>query len=203
MNIFTFPAKFVYWDKVKTHDKIKSKYYPRIIDHKNKYSEKCKTKNKSWNCDCITSFFMKDEGPNVNFEKDFFDEVIWNTFDEMLLNLNKSVLNVPIPIKSYVRNLWYNHYTEGMHQEIHTHEKNNLTMHYSGIYLLDVQEENTTVFVDNNNCHLYDVNSGLKSYQTKHIKEGNVIFFPAELMHFVNPCLKSRTTISFNIECEF
>ncbi len=204
MNIFTFPAKFVYWEKVKNHTNIKNKYYPIILQHKEKYGDYCKDVIKSkWNCDCYSSFFMRDNNLHVNFEDDFLNDVIWETFDKMLYDLNKSILNVPIPKNSYILDLWYNNYTKGMFQEIHNHEGNNITIHYSGIYLLDLKENNTTVFIDNTHCKLYDTSSGFKNFKTDHITEGNVIFFPSELMHFVNPCFTDRTTVSFNIVSKY
>ena len=35
------------------------------------------------------------------------------------------------------------------------------------------------------------------------MKEGTVIIFPSELIHYVNPVKKDRVTISFNIVTTF
>lgn len=203
MNIFTFPTKFVYWEKVKNHSYIKEKYLPIINNHREKYGDYCKEIiQTNWNCDCYSSFFMRNSELHINFEDEFLKTVIWDNFDKMLYELNNSILKVPMPKSSYILDIWYNYYERGMFQELHTHESSEVPIHYSGIYLLDLKENNTTVFSDNNNCKLYSTNTFIKNFQTNHIEEGNVIFFPAELMHFVNPCITNRTTISFNIVSE-
>jgi hypothetical protein len=197
MNIFTFPTKFIYWEKIKSHKKIKDKYHSIILEHKEKYGDYCKDLVKSkWNCNCYSSFFMRNNDLHIKFEDDFLTEVIWNVFDKMFYDLNNSILKLPVPKSSYIVDMWYNYYTKGMFQEIHNHESNEKTIHYSGIYLLDLHETNTTNFVDN-------TFSGFSEFKTNNMEEGNVIIFPSELLHYANPCLSDRITVSFNIASKY
>jgi hypothetical protein len=203
MNLFTFPTKFVYWSSVRNHTKIKEKYYPLILKNQNEYGNKFREiVNRKWNCDCYSSFFSPKDTENI-FDNYFTQEVIWDVFDRMIYELNNSLIKLPIPQKSRIFELWYNHYTKGMHQEIHNHYGSNPTSHFSGIYLMDLNEDNTTVFVDKNECKIYCPTSNIANFRTDHIGEGNVIIFPSELLHFVNPSLENRTTVSFNINSEY
>jgi hypothetical protein len=205
MSLRIFPAQFIYWSSVKNHSKIKEKYYPLILKNKNEYGSKfIETVNKRWNCDCYSSFFSPKDTKNI-FDNDFLNEVIWDPFDEMLDEFIKFPINLPIPIpkQSNISDIWYNHYDKGMYQEVHNHSPNNKVVHFSGIYLMELNEDNTTTFVYKNECKLYSSVSNIFNYKTKHIGEGNVIIFPSELLHYVNPSLKSRTTVSFNIVSEY
>jgi predicted 2-oxoglutarate/Fe(II)-dependent dioxygenase YbiX len=205
MNLHIFPTKFIYWSRIKNHNKIKEKYYPLILKNQNEYGSKFReTVSKKWNCDCYSSFFSPEDTKNI-FDDDFSNEVIWSVFDEMLNVFNNSPidLSMPIPKQSRICDIWYNHYDHGMYQEIHNHSHNNPIVHFSGIYLMELNEDNTTIFFNKNECKFYSDKIDVITYDTKHIGEGNVIIFPSELLHYVNPSLKGRTTVSFNITSEY
>jgi hypothetical protein len=199
MNLFIFPAKFVYWKSVKNHDLIKQQYYLKILDEleqkKNTFQSQVEN---NWQCNCYSNFFEKEN--NTIFDQNFIDQVVWSIFDEMIYDLNKSCLNFPIPKKSYLKDIWYNYYEKGMFQEVHNHSDFSHISHFSGIYLMDLNGDNTTIFSDLNSTNTYP-NSHL--FKTSHIKEGNLIIFPSKLMHYVNPCLDNKLTVSFNILSEY
>jgi hypothetical protein len=200
MNLFIFPAKFVYWKSVKNHKSIKNQYYPKIIDKLNKEKQTflSQVENK-WDCSCYSNFFEKNG--TVIFDQHFIDHVIWSVFDEMLEDLSNSILNFPIPKKSHIKKIWYNYYEKGMFQEVHNHTGFFCgTSHFSGVYLMDLNENNTTIFTDIEPIQTYP---NLNYFKTEHVNEGNVIIFPSKLMHYVNPCLNNRLTVSFNIFSEY
>ena len=53
---------------------------------------------------------------------------------------------VEYPSSSRVDEVWFNYYPKGGYQEVHTHEDSFGTT-FAGVYLLDVNETNTTSFV--------------------------------------------------------
>ena len=196
-KLHTFYAPFVYTDKVDNHPEIKKEYYSKIL----KYSKEIKEIPNNWRCICKSSF--KNNNINLNLFNDF-SNIIWNSLDRMLCNVNLPLY----PDNSQLKEIWFNYYEKGQFQEAHNHQGppivfNNF-LHYasfSGIYIFhsDKEEEGPT-FYD------ISVDSNTFLYSSKHtpkVEEGNIIWFPANLMHFVSPALKERITISFNIHSHY
>jgi hypothetical protein len=188
-----FPCNFVYYTKIKNHEKIKEKYLPRILCDHEINGEFYKNKN-TWNCDTSTSFFAPYENNAHLFDEQFYEEVIWEPLRTLIGELDNLVNFYTQPEKLALADIWYNIYDKGQFQECHDHAKTN----FSGIYLLDLNEENKTMFYQHGAMSVYTDN--FYSYNTKHIEEGNVIIFPSNLLHSVNPCESGRITISFNID---
>jgi len=203
MNLYTFPTKFVYWNAVKKHKSVKKEYYPKILCDFNKNKKKFREAVKSnWNCDCYSSFFESGYNEDI-FDKKFINKVIWNNFDQMLSYLNNSILNLPTPKTSVVSNIWYNFYNQGMFQEVHKHYNNKSKCQFSGVYLMHLEGVNNTTFINNASCSSYLDTAENNTFKTDHIVEGNIIIFPSELMHYVNPCIHNKMTLSFNITSEY
>jgi hypothetical protein len=204
MNLHIFPTKFVYWKQVENHENIKKEYYDRVLNDLNQNKIKYKREvEMNWNCDCYSSFFENKILERGVIDQKFLEKVIWDNFDQMLLELNRSILKIPFPKKSNIPNIWSNYYSEGMFQEVHNHNNNNCKCNFSGIYLMHLEENNTTTFIDDTSYSIYPNSDNLQTFKTNHIKEGNIIFFPSNLMHYVNPCMRNRITISFNILSEY
>lgn len=193
---YAFPYNFVYWEKVSLHEEIKEKYYTKIIESENNIQ-----KYSNWIGNVKTSY--KNESLNkFLYENDFTSNVIWPYFDNMLVEMCN---NIPLPIESYISQSWYNLYDNGDFQEPHQHDRNYKIMHdkvhvstYSGIYLLHLEEKNTTVFYEEPPIPCSIDNSGI-NFLTDFMEEGNIIFFPSGLSHYVLPSKSKRCTISFNI----
>lgn len=203
---YIFPSNFVYWEKIPNHQKIKKTILNTIDDDIKKneffYREKLK---ENWKCKCISNFFNKDNNFYETLSnKDFIKSIIWNPIDNMLKEMRDTV-NLPIPEHSEIVNLWFNRYGPGEWQEIHEHSPvmNKSFITYSGIYLLDLNEKNPTIFFDKIPARCWGNECLWKNFSTEHMDEGTVIIFPAELLHYVNPCVNYRTTISFNIKSIF
>jgi hypothetical protein len=201
----TFPTKFVYWEKISDHQKIKEKYLKYINDdiEKNGYLYHKQIKER-WHCKCISSFFSQ-EGffPEIKKEE-FHNLIVWNPMDNMLKEMKK-IFNIPVPKQSRILKMWFNYYEPGEWQEIHEHSNNNLptASTYSGIYLMDLNEDNPTIFLDKHPIKCWAGTSVVHTFTTENIEEGSVIIFPSELLHYVNPCLNKRITISFYIDSTF
>lgn len=208
---FLFPAHFVWWKKLKNHEEIKEKYL-KLIDEDFKLNGDFYRENKTWSCDVTSSYFDSNMISPI-LDKYFMDNVVWNSVDEMLLDLSVSY-NLPVPKYSNIASLWYNKYQPGDWQEMHDHAicslieetdkkvKKILRPAFSGIYLLDLNEDNKTVFYSTNLVTCFSPDNS-NSFTTQGIEEGCVILFPSELPHYVNRCVNSRTTVSFNIASNY
>lgn len=193
---FIFPSNFVYWNKIENHNEIKKEYYPKILNSQ----QKLQRKNK-WLAKCTTSFGHEEEN-NIFANDKFLNEVVWKSFDDML---EKNLTCYSLPSQSYLYEVWFNTYKEGDFQEVHDHQGANFikdnaihAMTYSAIYLMHLEEKNKTVFYQTSPCP-GDYGKNNFCYTTEHIEEGNIIFFPSNLLHYVLPCSKNRCTVSFNI----
>lgn len=197
MGCYTFPSNFVYWEKVDEHQEIKEEYLPKI-----KNSSIDLPRKDSWLCNVINSAHHKELNNKI-FDEYFIDKVIWKYFDKMLEN---RPYDFEVPKRSAIAGVWYNIYSEGQYQEAHDHygsfmytsEETTTVDLFSGIYLLELNEPNKTVFFQPAPTPVNKSLSGI-SYPTDHIEEGTVLFFPSGLLHYVLPVTKTRTTVSFNI----
>lgn len=197
-NTFLFPTPFVWWTKLGCHQEIKEKYIPLISKDLETNQDYYKQQN-SWNCQVTTSFFNEDNYMLHIFDREFLDKVVWDSVDKMLVDINERI-TLPVPKSSVLSHIWYNKYDNLNWQEIHNHEKSST---YSGIYLISLEENNTTNFVYPQHLRCY-TNETLYTLNTSNLDEGHVIIFPSELMHYVNPTLsQNRLTISFNINSDY
>ena len=207
MPHFQFPTNYVYWEKLKDHDDLKSKILPIINKLKKQTSgnpfELCKMTT-SYNDD---NKFLMDED---------IKRIVWNPI-EYMINEIKEKHNFRIePIKSILDLYWFNSYEKGDFQEMHNHmayggkEINGMTYYPSFclIYILnDDGSENKTSFIDYTNGNVPFSIPGHQVYNTAYnndINEGSVIIFSPHLMHGVGPIEKSgRITIAFNVYSTF
>jgi hypothetical protein len=185
MSLKLLRSPFIFYCDVLNHDEIKDIYYPLILD---KFRDESYTPD-GWNCKVKIT-----EVPFLS-EKLFQDSIIWEPLDQMLgeVNLNR------FPTRSFVSGIWANYYTSGDFQEVHDHVGIPGSSVFSGIYILDQKGENKTSFI-NNNFGILDSQVHTKNMD---IKEGTVIIFPSNLLHYVNPVEDERCTVSFNIRCDF
>jgi hypothetical protein len=192
-NLYKFPSQFVYWKKIENHEKIKNNILPLILDHSDKLSLDEKNTKYCERYKCKTNFFCKDKFLSELFKKYNYEQlIIWNVIDNMLNNKDLNITRYPL--RSTITDIWYNVYSPGGYHEVHTHGHN---PGLSGIYILDLNEKNTTNFFNPGNIFL-------QTYlPLDNLEEGYVIIFPNDLSHFVNPSLEKRVTLSFNIRCYF
>ncbi len=205
-NFFLFPSPFIWWKKIKSHEKIKEKYLPLILDDI-KSNGKQYYENNTWDCNVTSSFFNLKNNQNI-FDEKFFNKVIWEPIDEMIEELSP-IIQLQNPVFSNISQIWYNFYEKNNWQEIHNHidftcipdsDHSYFVSSFSGIYLLKLKSKNDTCFVNSGtsmNC--FTINS-MQTLNTSNLTEGHVIIFPSELMHYVTPNLsKDRISVSFNI----
>jgi len=184
---YIYPADFIFWTPVTNHKNIKRELLPVI--KKNLINTEKAQVNK-WLCDVNTEFFS-DDNKHIKYINLIVDE-IYPALDKMF-----NEINLKAPKTSNVTSIWYNHYNISQGQEVHSHVGDGSVI--SGIYLLNLEEENKTVFYSSTANHV--LCKATKT--TENITEGNIILFPSHLLHYVLPCEKERTTIAFNIICNY
>jgi hypothetical protein len=189
--IYLFPGDFVYWSKVKNHDHIKESLLPIIY---NNLSATDNNQQGKWLCDVNTEFFDSDCSKYLSLITD----AVYPALDKMFIELKNLIPDLRIPKTSTVLSIWYNHYEINGNQEIHAHGIVEST--FSGIYILNLNEENKTVFFSYNTSI---VQTADPTKQLKEAKEGDIIIFPSNLLHYVLPCEQSRDSIAFNILCKY
>lgn len=204
-NLKVWPSPFIFWTEVENHNEIKNNYLPKIKE-KSLEEQYHTTPGKInrvegeqpsvWNCEVVTTYFHRKQ------LQDFFaEELVESIVKKPLLKLYDEQ-KCPVqnrPKKHILKEIWFNFYKPGFYQEPHDHSGTT----FSGIYLLELNEPNNTIFT----CHgtsRYNYNQSLTSYYpTEHIKEGNVILFPSEFIHSVDICTEEKASISFNVLCEW
>jgi hypothetical protein len=185
--IFNFDSPFVAWYPVENHEQLKKKYLPIIRDH----CDEIKNNSMTFHNHSHTSYFHSADENNPLKQKDLIDAIIWNPFDTLL---TEKEIN-PQPTQSKLLDIWWNQYYPNGYTRPHKHNSSD----FSGIYLLKLNEPNTTEFLQVSGeapTHSFMRNM----HSTKHITEGHVIIFPSFLLHYANPCTKSRVIISWNIQ---
>ncbi len=198
-NLYNFPSQFVYWESIEQHEEIKKNIFQKIIDHSNTLNQLYKNRDDLEyynNYMCKTNYFLNDNNDNFLFnlleEYNYLNLIIWNVIDNLLENKNLNI--VQYPKKSNIGKIWYNVYSPGGYHDMHTHGAHE---GFAGVYILDLNEKNTTTFFTSGNKFFE------KTFYLEDISEGSVIIFPTNLIHSVRPSLKNRVTISFNINCSF
>jgi hypothetical protein len=122
------------------------------------------------------------------YTPEILKDIIWDPFDLMLEELQAFQ-----PVESKLHSIWWNYYKPGEYTEPHKH----VDCDFSGIYLLHVEEPNTTVFYQNGESPSFPLFD--EYYNTTHVKEGSTLIFPARLLHYTKPSLKERYVVVFNI----
>jgi uncharacterized protein (TIGR02466 family) len=212
-NIVVWPSPFLFWTEIENHEELKKTLLPKIKKESEKEQyhttpgkvhRRLNLTPQVWQCEVITNYFDPYESRELlmeNLKSSIVENVLKKFYDD-------KYCPVPIKPKNHIlKDIWFNTYKPGYWQEAHTHDGST----YSGIYILELNEENTTTFF-NHGVSQFSYAKSEKSkcsrftdpnYETKHIKEGNVLLFPSEFVHAVSVCSKQRTTISFNIKCEW
>jgi len=193
--IYFFPGDFVFWASAPKHSEIKAELLPLIQKDINTVNRES---TNQWLCKVNTEFF--DKAINSDKYLRLITQGIYPVLDDMFLELHSKRSNFYVPKSSQVTDIWYNHYTTASNQEVHNHQNRERLSNFSGIYLLDMNEENKTVLFSYN-ASLFDL--GPNNKRLKEAVEGDIIIFPSYMLHYVLPCEKARTTVAFNVLCNY
>ena len=188
MSHYVYPVDFFFWTKAKNHARNKEKLMGMV---ESTLKETASDHEGKWPCVVNTEFFAMLDGKAHDYWW-LIQEELYPAMDAMFDEMPE----LTVPKRSTVVETWYNRYEEGYSQDVHAHTARTL----SGIYLVDLQEENTTAFFSYGATSNFFVNAQKRAAEAV---EGDIILFPSHLLHYVLPSKKPRTTIAFNIQCEF
>ena len=182
--IHEFNAPFVFWTKVNNHKKIKDTLVPIIKTISN-------NDNSTVTVDGSTTTYYHQT--YSYFTSDMIDDIILKPIEQMHTekNLNR-------PLRFHLDALWWNNYTSGGRTKVHKHQHAD----WSGIYLLHLEEPNTTTFYSQ-----YGEAPNI-GYMNQHkvmdnAVEGDVMIFPSFMQHCADACTKNRIIVSFDVRSEF
>jgi len=215
MPFADFPSKFIYWTQIsdEIHENIKRELVPEVEEDSKKHGD-----NKPFSLGRATTNYSQ-ENKNGQFLIDdyYLDNIVWEPLEKMMKEYNNTKVFPILLNKSIVSGSWYTLYDEDDSFGPHSHyNNNNITLSndneifrnsFSFIYILkDDNEKNQTVFmVDDPSCMISP--SNIIEYDTgdnESIKEGTVIIFPSNLLHYVkNVKIPGRITISYNLNSSF
>lgn len=131
-----------------------------------------------WDPEVGTSFFAK----NSQIEYDEFKKnVAQPKCDDLLAKMKYTKFTTHFEF-------WHQNYNDNGYHGPHDH-KSSLV---SGIYLLELERENTTIFYSkkDNREHSFELNNA---------KEGDLILFDPSIWHSVNPCDGKKISVCFNV----
>ena len=195
MGHHILPTEFIHYSKMEKHEELKAE----LLEHV--YSSIDSTVGDQigkWRSTVNTEYFKNQESEGVFMSLGtgvyarLLEEGIWPAVDQLF----KDIPNLSIPTRSTLQEIWYNYYTPGQYQEVHTHHEYTI----SGVYFLSLEEVNGTVF------HSYTADRSAlvpAVVPTTMIREGDILLFPSAFLHYVLPASSNRVTIAFNIKCDF
>lgn len=195
-------GSLIYKAKMPNHEKIKEAFMPFLNDP-DAFGDSSK-----WDCNCDTTIHNYDLNAKLPWE--LFFENIQGGLGPYLqeIGLKEEYLQ---KVHSYA---WANRYHQGQHQEVHAHSGDNNLV--SCAYILDQEGENTVensgkygqfIFYNStaepfspNQMHLFNEPERWTARHNPFLQEGEIIFFPSTLNHYVtwNKSETTRASISAN-----
>ena len=186
-DVTLFPGPFLYRTKVKNHANIKAILWDWIQSDKDSQFYDLSFPWKNLGANDPSSAFM-DHLHDLNFIRDIVFDPIADCVDELPFEM-------PDLSNIHLSDIWYTYYERGNCHHPHVHPRST----FSAIYLYHLEENNKTVFFGNGSNQPYQD----FMHSTSYAKEGEIIIFPSELYHYVEPSITDRITISYNVQCEF
>lgn len=194
-HIFSTP---IFCASLPEHDAIKSAFMPHLIN------DSTFEQSKTWDCDCDTT--------HNNLESN--GQFPWELFYTNMRPMLEQFLTELGIIKQYSvsSSAWVNRYRRGQHQEIHAHSDGKNVI--SCAYMLHTPQDTGQFIFYKSGQDFFQRTllnhmplNGL--YGNRHnplLKEGDIIFFPSNLDHYVTYNTvddQFRSTISANFSLTF
>jgi hypothetical protein len=188
LDIREFHTHFIAIQDVPDHDWWKQHFVTAIDNEVNEKDKAVMRNVDHWESrnNSITSYFY--EHSTVDYE-DFTEQVVKPVVDNVLKSLDFNYF----PVKDVA--YWYNRYDQMGTHEIHDHPDTDLCL----IYLLHLEEPNTTVFHNT----MYTQKYFQREMYTEDLTEGKIIIFPSHLQHEVQWSDYKRYTIAGNIDLDY
>jgi hypothetical protein len=185
-----FPGAFVFRWENPNHTSLKENLLPKIIK---KTDETMGDDDWGWNNQpsaVRSNWTLENKYPWNIFTQDDLEKII---FDAIRALLGSGEPVGPVPKSFNTKSIWWNRYPAGATAPPHTHSGS-----LSGVYILE-QNEACPLFFHHSNQFGLDPDAGLGEEYNPPAVEGEVLLFPATLLHWVVPTKDWRTTISFNL----
>jgi len=184
MTVFNFRPEFVFYTSVINHSIHKKFILDSIADEVQSRINEVSTVQETYH-----TISSRGTNKQLEYSQQFIQDVIDNPLRKMYKEINlKEQIDSAI-----ITDAWWNYYHPGKSTEPHTH----LQTDFSGIYIVKLEEKNTTRFYRHGNSGTFSLFE--QYYDTSHITEGNVIIFPSSLLHWVLPTQKERCSFSFSV----
>lgn len=182
--IYEFDSPFVYWTEVNNHKTIKDSLVPTI-------KALSKSDTNTVTVDGSISSYYHQTYPYIN--KSMLTDIVYNPVQQMIeeKDLDK-------PQRFEIDGFWWNNYQAGGSTRVHKHSRTD----WSGIYLLHLEEPNTTTFISQYG-EAPNTDFMNKNKTMDEVTEGHVMIFPSFLLHYAQPSIKNRIIISFDVICHF
>lgn len=182
--IYEFDSPFIYWTKVNNHKAIKDGLVPTI-------KALSKSDTNTVTVDGSISSYYHQRYPYIN--KSMLTDIVYNPVQHMI-----EEKGFDKPDKFEIDGLWWNNYQAGGNTRVHKHSRGD----WSGIYLLHLEEPNTTTFIaqygEASNTEFMNQNKIMDE-----VSEGHVMIFPSFILHYAKPSIKNRIIISFDVICHY
>jgi len=217
MGVFYFPSDFVYWEKIKEHEKFKKQITTLISKNKEYISEHKLVVNGKSTHTTDNNYYKNQLNKLILQNNQMIKSIVWETLDNAINELNSRKGFQELRYKeSSILNFWCSLYDKNSTVKCHNHSNNQeyiiknevFKPTFSLIYIVkDDNEENQTEFIQPSMCGISTSRNAQTNFNTKYIKdigEGTVMIFPSTLYHFVNNIEKpGRIIFSFNIISSF
>jgi hypothetical protein len=195
--LFGYPIKVI--DNLLNEEDLQILIEEITCDHKKDYP------HPQVNCSCNTSILRCD---NVNYPIERFSEEYKIFGNELNFKEHSYFITQP----------WWNYYTEGTGQDPHSHIAPIQQDHvlFAGVYFVEGCENTELVIMNPSMTHHY--HNGIRndlfreemsqsSYYCRWYhkpKNNQLIFFPADLLHYVpfHRCDEPRISVAFNVHLE-
>ena len=182
--IYEFDSPFVYWTEVNNHKTIKDSLVPTI-------KALSKSDTNTVTVDGSISSYYHQTYPYIN--KSMLTDIVYNPVQQKI-----EEKGFDKPEKFEIDGFWWNNYQAGGNTRVHKHSRSD----WSGIYLLHLEEPNTTTFIaqygEAPNTDFMNKNKTMDE-----VTEGHVMIFPSFLLHYAQPSIKNRIIISFDVICHY
>ena len=193
-KIFGYPVLKL---EIPNHKDIKGQFKPFIE------KEESFDNASDWDCNCKTTYML--DAKNQNLPWDTFFKNLKPVFNQYLQAIGVTKQHS----SAFNAYAWANRYDKGNHQEIHAHYSNGCLI--SCAYMLDLPSRDAGEFIFYNSAYvpferqLMNVfhDNARSTYNKRYnplVNEGEIIFFPSSLEHYVtwNRTDNIRSSISAN-----
>lgn len=202
--ITLFPGPYIFHRSIEQHTMHKQSILNKIM---NEYNVNVNRRDYLWVPDSRSGVITNYSQQNTSLlTQEQYRDIIMSSVDILLREIYADDSPVrpskELPIRSSIREVWWNVYHENDYVIPHNHGPRGI----SGVYIVDMNEseENTTTFLfDNPYALSHDIPLWEQRYQASYAKEGDILLFPSSMNHYVDRVNGRKVSLSFNVDVHF